>query len=125
MARTVADSSPDSGVSDLGARGRSFYLDVTTEFEMDRAERELLAQVCRLLDRLDELRAAIAADGLMVESSRGASVNPAVGEERQCSLALGRLLAQLQVPAAGESTAIASPTTVRARTAARARWAAS
>ena len=83
----------------LGGRGQSFYDLARSTWELDRPETELLNQICRLLDRADELRTEIARRGILVTTSQGnVKTNPACGEERQVSLTLGRLLAQLALP---------------------------
>jgi len=116
---TVLTRVPDG----LGERGAAFWAHAVEVFEADRHEQELLVQVCRLLDRADELQSEITGHGVVLTTSRGdRRPNPAVAEERQLSLALGRLLAQLEIPAEDESLAIRSPASARASSAARSRW---
>jgi len=105
---------PPSAPRGLGTRGRRFWRWAVREFDIGRAERELLAEVCRVLDTVDALQGQIAEDGDVV----GGKPHPAHVELRQQRLALGRLLAQLDIP----DEAIDSPTTTRARKAARSRW---
>lgn len=54
---------PASGVprppKGLGARGRGFWNETLTEFELTPANRELLAEACRTLDRLERLDGAL------------------------------------------------------------------
>lgn len=107
----------------FAARGGAFWAHATETFELDRHEQELLVQVCRLLDRADALQAVIVAEGPMVTTARGETrAHPAVVEERQVSLALGRLLAQLEIPASGDEPGLRSPRSARAAKAARVRW---
>lgn len=110
----------------LARRGQAFWDHAVAEFELDQHEQELLVQVCRLLDRADQLKAEVDRFGLMLDSPSGLRrPNPAVAEERQVSLALGRLLGQLEVPAADEDETrpgIRSGFSTRARRAARRRW---
>jgi hypothetical protein len=101
----------------LGARGSAFWSAAVEAYGFDRHELELLTQICRLLDRCDELRVIVARDGVMVDGR----VHPAVAEERQVSLAAGRLLSQLAIPADDEPVG-RSPASVRASRAARSRW---
>jgi len=89
----------------LKPRGRRFFDAITTEFDPSPSESELLLEAARTIDLLELL----AAD----EDPR------AIREARQQRLVLGRLLAQLQIPA----DRIDSPTSVRARHAAESRWA--
>ncbi|GAB2820608.1 hypothetical protein GCM10022221_18170 [Actinocorallia aurea] len=108
----------------MGERGQAFWDHATGTFDLDRHELELLTQVCRMMDRADALQAEILETGPMVVTSRGdRRPNPAIGEERQISLAVGRLLSQLDIPAEDDSTSLASPAKVRARRAAERRWA--
>lgn len=106
----------------MGARGRGFWRAAVAEFELSGPEVELLVEVCRLLDEVEALRAAVARDGMVVAGSTGQPrVHPALGEMRQHRLALGKLLAQLALPDAdGES--LPSPVQARGRRGAAARW---
>jgi hypothetical protein len=91
----------------LGPRGSAFWRQITGEFEMSVAERELLTEVARTLDLLEELAAAPSGPSRMSEA-------------RQQRLVLHRLLSSLNLPA---EEAPDSPTTTRARKAAQSRWA--
>jgi hypothetical protein len=112
----------------FGTRGSKFKLKIlgtkqTGGFDLSSSELELLDEVARLLDEIDELRAAIQRNGISVAGSTGqARVHPALGEVRQHRLALGRLLAQLRLPD-DENESVPSLTQVRGRKAAKARWA--
>jgi DNA-binding transcriptional MerR regulator len=109
----------------LGKRGKAFWEHATSVLIWDQHETELLTQVCRLLDRADALQAAIAEHGVLVPASRGGlRPNPAIAEERQLSLALGRLLAQLEIPSTDshQDPSLSTPAQGRARRAAKARW---
>ncbi len=115
-----------TGAPGLGERGAAFWGYVATTFDMDAGEREMLTQVCRLLDRANQLAAEVAAHGVIVTSARGEPrPHPAIAEERQVSLALGRLLSQLEIPDSdddGGSPGLRSASSVRASRAARSRW---
>ena len=92
------------------------------DFDLTDAELELLAEACRTLDNLDNLAAMVAEHGAAVAGSQGqVIVNPAIGEARAQRLALHRLLAALQLPD-DDAEPVPTSTTLRARTAARARW---
>jgi DNA-binding transcriptional MerR regulator len=107
----------------LGGRGQAFWDHAVATFELDQHEQELLQQVCRLLDRADALQAEVAAHGVVLVSARGdRRPHPAISEERQVSLAIGRLLGQLEIPSEDETSTMATPTQARARKAARSRW---
>lgn len=107
---------------DLAARGRAFWRTTVATFDLSEVELELLRECCRLLDECEQLRTTVDEDGTTVKGSTGQPrVHPALGELRQHRLALGKLLAQLDLPdEAGES--LPSPTSARARRAAQSRW---
>lgn len=105
---------------DLKARGRAFWREVTGAYALRADERQLLDEVCRCLDRLDALRAAVNRDGLVVTDKRGrVALHPCATEERQVRLLLRLLVSQLDLPdpATGETD-----TTQKARAAADVRW---
>lgn len=105
----------------LGPRGSGFWDATVGEFDLTRSELELLTEVCRVMDRLELLDVAVRADGAMVVGSAGQWVlNPALTEARGQQATLHRLIAALSLP---DESAVPSTSTVRARTAAKARWA--
>lgn len=81
----------------LKAAGKKLWDASTKEFEWADHELALLEEACRVRDRIVELDAAVTEDGLMLASSQGSRVHPAVAESRQQRLALARLLATLQI----------------------------
>ena len=112
--------------ANLATRGKRFWasmksLEADGDFEFVEAETELIVEVCRFLDEIDALGQAIRKDGPITTGSRDQPrPHPALSEVRQHRLALGRLLAQLDLP---EEAQIDSPATARARKAADSRWA--
>jgi hypothetical protein len=88
---------------DLAERGQAFWRNVVNRYELSVIELELVLEVARSLDLIEDLYRT------------GGS--PA--ELRMQRLAVGRLLGQLAVPV--EDT-IDSPMTARARKAAATRW---
>lgn len=107
----------------LGPRGAAFWTDVTGTWEVDRDERELLAEACRSLDQLDALQAALDSDGVMVTGSTGQlRVHPAIAQINATRATLGRLLAQIGLPDE-QDEALPSMASLRARKAAETRWA--
>jgi hypothetical protein len=107
----------------LEARGRAFWAAAEAAYELTESERELLREVCRLLDECEALRRAITEGGTTVPGSTGQPrVHPAIGELRQHRLALGRLLSQLALPDEDEET-LPTPLQARGRQAAGKRWA--
>ena len=63
----------------LGPRGSAFWVSAQTELEFDTRETDLLIEVCRTLDMIDSLTAAIASDGIMLTGSQGQQVLNAAG----------------------------------------------
>lgn len=100
-----------------GRRGGAFWRRVLTPpdgWTLDVAETEVLTSVCVLMGRAEALTAAVQRDGDVIEGPSGPRVHPAVVELRQCSTALGRLLAQLQLPD-DDGEVMVSPLTARNR----------
>lgn len=80
------------------AAGKKLWESSTAEFELADHELALLEEACRVRDRIVQLDGAVKADGLMIASSQGLRLHPAVTEARQQRLTLARLLATLQIP---------------------------
>ena len=111
---------PPPAPKDLHDRGKRFWRRQVKEFRFSDTELELLTEACRTLDLCEALQATIQAEGPLSEGHGGQPVsNPAAREVRQQRLTLGRLLAQLNLPT---EDAIPSPTSIRARKAAKSRW---
>lgn len=114
---TTAD--PPEG---LQTRGCHFWIDTVSSFDLSDAEQQLLTEVCRTLDNLDDLAEVIERDGATTKGSMGQTVvHPALTEARGQRLVLHRLLAALQLPDEDGQT-ISTATQTRATTASRARW---
>lgn len=92
----------------LETPGRELWQSIAKEFEMATHEAAQLEEACRCRDRIAQLRAQVDADGLMIGSSQGTRLHPAVAEIRQQQLALARLLATLGVPGLAEDELPAS-----------------
>ena len=108
--------------ADLRERGRAFWRQTLADFDLSEVETELLRECCRLLDECEALRRSVDTEGTTVKGSTGqVRVHPALGELRQHRLALGRLLAQMNLPDV-DDTSLRSPRQVRATKAAQARW---
>lgn len=86
----------------LDAAGRKLWRSVASEYEMTEHEAAQLEEACRVRDRIAQLRALVDAEGLMLASSQGSRLHPAIAETRQQQLALARLLATLGVPGLDE-----------------------
>lgn len=108
--------------SDLAAAGRAVWSAVVGTHELDPHEAALLHLAARQADDVALLEALIA-DGLMVPGSTGQmKLTPAVSEARQGRLAVGRLLAQLALPAE-EGEVPMTEASKRAKHASDVRWA--
>src|SRR5690349_2709344 len=84
--------------SGLGNHGRRLYSSIVGDWELTDREAELLLLAARQADDVARLETAIRKHGTMVRGSTGQVVlNPAVGEARQGRMAIGRLLAQLNL----------------------------
>lgn len=83
----------------LGPRGRKYWRKVNADYELTGSEVELLVEICRTLDRLDLLDAAVRELGATTFGSAGQTVvNPALTEARGQQALLHRLVAALRLP---------------------------
>lgn len=99
------------GPSDLEARGRRFWRRQVKDFQFAAAELELLTEICRTLDLCETLEDIVRAEGATALGHKGQpTAHPAARELRQQRLALGRLLAQLDLP---DEDDIPSPASIR------------
>lgn len=89
----------------IRAAGRSLWISITGEFDLDAQASSLLLQAARTADLLDDLEAEILAQGALVDSPQGRKANPAVVEARQQRVTLSRLLADLRQLLPGDETA--------------------
>lgn len=100
MAESLKVPPPPKG---LGRRGRAFWKELQGELEFDAAATQTLVEACRTLDRLEELDAVIAAEGVTSTGSMGQTVvHPAVAEARQMQAGWSRLVTALDLPASEE-----------------------
>lgn len=77
-------------------RGSMFAEAVSAALELEKHETELLTQISRTLDLLDELDREIATCGTLLQHD--GKVRPVVVEHRLQSVTLSRLLASLRLP---------------------------
>jgi hypothetical protein len=82
----------------LRAAGRKLWESSTAEFELAQHELALLEEACRTRDYIRDLDKAVRGDGVMIPSSQGSRLHPAIAEGRQQRLALARMLVTLQIP---------------------------
>lgn len=86
----------------LAAAGRKLWDAGIEEFEWAEHELAMLEEACRTRDRIVDLDKAVSDDGVMLSSSQGMRVHPAIAEGRQQRMALARLLVTLGMPALEE-----------------------
>lgn len=79
----------------LQARGKRFWNTVLSDLEMEPHEHQLLAETCRILDRLEGLDAVVREKGLTTLDGR---IAPAVVELRLQQVTLARVVASLRLP---------------------------
>lgn len=115
--------------ADLGPSGRALWRQIAAwlrehDLILDPHERPLVEELCRTVDRLATLRAALA-----TFEPADKEWTKLAGEERQQRLAYGRLVSALGLPSgvipetAGTDRVVGlSPRSRRAQKAARARW---
>jgi hypothetical protein len=84
----------------LKASGKALWREVQVEYELEEHEAGLLLTMCRTRDRLDDLAAVVAREGV-IEAGTG-RVHPALVEHRQQAIAFARLSAALRLPAGDE-----------------------
>ncbi|WP_341957489.1 terminase [Microbacterium sp. LWH13-1.2] len=84
--------------SGLGKPGQKLWKSIDQQFDLAEHERTQLEQACRVRDTIELLREQVIKDGVMIRSSQGDRLHPAIVEVRQQQLALARLLATLKVP---------------------------
>ena len=88
----------------LGAAGRKLWDAGLADFDWAEHELAMLEEAARTRDRIVDLDKAVSTDGVMLTSSQGMRVHPAIAEGRQQRLALARLLVTLGVPPLEEDT---------------------
>jgi len=88
----------------LSRRAKAIWRDLVAEYTFAAHELTLLRAACETVDRLEEARALIARDGLVVAGYRGQPrPNPMLAVERDCRIALARLWRELAMRDPDES----------------------
>ena len=107
--------------SGLGRSGRALWRQVNAEFGLAPHESAVLVQVCRLVDRLDQLEAELAGGPLTVLGSTGQPrAHPLLAEQRHQMRVLESLSRALSIPLPSEE--VGRRRSPSAREAAIARW---
>ena len=95
----MTDTVPTPAPAVLGEHGAALWDRLLTHLTFDAHELVILATACGMADKIAALDAAVAEDGYMVTSARGARrVHPAIAESRQLALAQARIFVALRVP---------------------------
>lgn len=84
--------------SGLNSAGQKLWKATVEDTEWEQHELAVLEEACRTRDRIVQLDAAVSGDGVMLMSSQGNRVHPAIAEARQQRLTLARLLVSLAIP---------------------------
>jgi hypothetical protein len=82
-----------------GPSGKALWTSVLTDYELEQHEIQLLREMCRTVDTLDTLHAAVQADGAFIDGPHGRKCHPGITESRQLRIALARLAAAIRLPA--------------------------
>lgn len=122
MTEPAAAAPPGQGApapEDLREHGLQLWETIAPHYILRPDELQVLADACRLTDQAALLDDVVAELGLMVQTSQGQSVNPAVAEARRTRQAVGVALRSLRLP---ELKGSGKTTSEQAVAAARARW---
>ena len=107
----------------IGDRGGAFWVTVQEQMSFDARETDLLVEVCRTLDMIELVSAAIEDDGVMIMGSQGQLVlNSAVAELRQQQASYARLVLQLNLDGAVSGEGMKSARASSASETAKRRW---
>jgi phage terminase small subunit len=88
-----AAEGPPSHLSDAGRR---FWLDVTADFDLEPHQEKLLLVACDALDRANQARLVVDAQGLMVDDRYGSpKPHPLIAVERDARVVFMRALREL------------------------------
>lgn len=99
----LADDTTNRPPAGLGKRGRAVWRDISASYVLDPAEVSLLTELCRTLDEIDRLSAALAGVELVVTGSTGQPrPHPLLDELREHRKVADKLAASLALPVEGE-----------------------
>lgn len=104
----------------LGREATRLWRNLLGTYELGPGELPLARELVRVVDRLEELAAVVAAEGAMAPDGSG-RVHPAVTESRQQQLTLAKLTTALRLPDESD-TGDAGALSNSMRTVAEARW---
>jgi len=82
--------------SHLSRSSRDFWLHIERTYELDDHHRELLTLACECLDRIEQARQLIKAEGLTIDDRfEQKKPHPALAIERQNKIAFARLIREI------------------------------
>jgi hypothetical protein len=113
-----ATKAPSTG---LKQSGLALWRAVIGVYVLDPAEEVVLTELCRTVDRLEQLHTAARTAKLVVVGSQGPKINPVLAEIRAQQKTVESLAVSLGLPAE-PSKAVATRRSQQARAAARVRW---
>jgi phage terminase small subunit len=95
---------PPRAPNGLKARGKALFKQIASVYVLDAGESVLLHELCRTLDRIDDIEAQLAADGLTVTGSRGQipRAHPLLAALTAAQTTASRLVGELALPAMPE-----------------------
>lgn len=94
----------------LAAAGKKYWLLLTAQFSFDDSDLPLVENLCVLVDRAAELRAAIAKAGVVTPDRFGVEKpNPALEHERSTILAAARVWRELGLGSADQTDPVKLP----------------
>ncbi len=102
----------------MDAPGLQLMQELSDTFDFDPQEMALLRLIAAQLDRIAELDAIVAREGVVIHGTQGERLHPAATESRQLSLSVARLIATLRLPL-GDDDEAGSERLPQRRTAAR------
>jgi hypothetical protein len=121
----VRAAGPPPPPEDLGEAGERFWLQITTELELEFRPDELvvLRAACACLDEITAMEAALADGDTMVSGSQGQPrPNPLLAEVRSHRLALRQLLTSIGITDVEDGADRGAERSAAGRKLARQRW---
>ena len=95
----MTDTAPQPAPDGLGSAGSELWTRTIEEFtDLAVHEEQLLLQLCRTADALENLQVVLDRDGVLNTATQGVRVHPALPELRQQRITFAKLVAALKLP---------------------------